>query len=96
MANPVISNPLTDTNDQLRAKFWDTYAKDFTSIRDALSSYSYFNKMVEMKTKKEMVRCKMEFRSYRVKSPVKSFRDLEVYQKTFILNPANPPHIIEH
>ena len=42
MANPVIFNPLTDTNDQLRAKFWDTYAKDFTSIRDALSSYSYF------------------------------------------------------
>src|SRR3989344_9421309 len=28
----------------------------------------------------------MEFRSYRVKSPVKSFRDLEVYQKTIQLS----------
>jgi len=28
----------------------------------------------------------MEFRSFRVKSPVKSFRDLEVYQKTIQLS----------
>ena len=28
----------------------------------------------------------MEFRNYRVKSPVKSFRDLEVYQKTIQLS----------
>ena len=28
----------------------------------------------------------MDFRSYRVKSPVKSFRDLEVYQKTIQLS----------
>ncbi len=28
----------------------------------------------------------MEFRSYRIKSPVKSFRDLEVYQKTIQLS----------
>ena len=28
----------------------------------------------------------MEYRNYRVKSPVKSFRDLEVYQKTIQLS----------
>jgi len=30
--------------------------------------------------------CKMEYRSFRVKSPVKSFRDLEVYQATIQLS----------
>ena len=28
----------------------------------------------------------MEYRDYRIKSPVKSFRDLEVYQKTILLS----------
>jgi len=36
-------NPLSNKNDHLRASFWDKYANEFVSIRDALSSHSYFN-----------------------------------------------------
>lgn len=35
-------DPLRDGNEELRAEFWDNYAKEFISIRGALSSNSLF------------------------------------------------------